>query len=91
MQMLDFKMNERHPCSKPLCVGYNLEIKKAVDFDPVDPQAFRATRLPDKHYYRVGLEFMRTGLHLVLCPPTEDYIFYTVIKFQCIGKSENSF
>jgi hypothetical protein len=21
MQMLDFKMNEKHPCSKPLCIG----------------------------------------------------------------------
>jgi len=24
MQILDFKMNEKHPCSKPLCVGYKL-------------------------------------------------------------------
>ena len=26
MQMLDFKMNEKHACSKPRCLGYNSSI-----------------------------------------------------------------
>jgi hypothetical protein len=30
MQMLDFKMNEKHPCSKPLCVGYIISANQIV-------------------------------------------------------------
>lgn len=32
MQVLDLKMIENHPCSKPLCVGYSILFQSVRNF-----------------------------------------------------------